>query len=119
MTDTLEGLIGETLVFGIPGPQATPEDIHLFRTTHARGLILYRTNFRSPAQIRELIRTMEEALERRLLVTTDHEGGRVVMFRSGVTVFPDNLAFGTVGKVHATRTQGGIEGLAFSTNCNT
>lgn len=110
MADTIERLIGETLVFGIPGPQATPEDIRLFRKTHARGLILYRTNFRSPAQIRHLIRRMEETLERRLLVTTDHEGGRVVMFRSGVTVFPDNLAFGAAGKVDATRLQGGVEG---------
>ena len=110
MPDTLERLIGETLVFGIPGPRATPEDIRLFRKTHARGLILYRINYRSPAQIRRLIRDMEEALGYRLLVTVDHEGGRVVMFQSGVTVFPDNLAFGAVGSSRGPRTQGSIEG---------
>jgi beta-N-acetylhexosaminidase len=110
MTETLEKLIGETLVFGIPGPRATRDDLRLFRETHAVGLILYRINFRSPEQIRTLIRDMEQALGRRLLVTVDHEGGRVVMFQSGVTVFPDNLAFGHYGKTSAVREEGTIEG---------
>jgi beta-N-acetylhexosaminidase len=110
MAESLEKLIGETLVFGIPGPRANREDVRLFRETHAGGLILYRINFRSPEQIRTLIRDMEQALGRRLLVTVDHEGGRVVMFQSGVTVFPDNLAFGHYGKTSAVREEGTIEG---------
>ena len=110
MDKTLDHLIGETLVFGIPGPRPSQEDLRLFRETHAAGLILYRINFRSPTQIKELIREMEESLQRRLLVTVDHEGGRVVMFQSGVTIFPDNLAFGTVGRTTHTRAQGTIEG---------
>ena len=51
------------------------------------GLILYRINFDSPVQIKKLIADLEEALGRKLLVTTDHEGGRVIMFRDGITVF--------------------------------
>ena len=110
MPDTIEHLIGETLVFGIPGPRPTKEDLRLFRDTRAAGLILYRINFRSPAQVKQLIREMEESLERRLLITVDHEGGRVVMFESGVTVFPDNLAFGAAGRTEHTRAQGAMEG---------
>ncbi|MBK8575066.1 MAG: beta-N-acetylhexosaminidase [Elusimicrobia bacterium] len=110
MPPTIEHLIGQTLVFGIPGPRPTRRDIQLFRDTHAGGLILYRINFRSPAQIKQLILEMEERLERRLLVTMDHEGGRVVMFQSGVTIFPDNLAFGAVGRSEHTRAQGAMEG---------
>ncbi|HOW28718.1 MAG TPA: beta-N-acetylhexosaminidase [Elusimicrobiota bacterium] len=115
MTMLLEQLIGETLVFGIPGKRIRPEDIRLFRQTHAGGLILYRINFESPSQLRRLIVDLEEALGRRLLVCADHEGGRVVMFREGVTVFPDNLTFGNAfpesdkRKIEAARRQGWIE----------
>ena len=60
-------------------------------------------------QLRKLITDLEEALGRRLLVTADHEGGRVIMFREGITVFPDNLALGMTGKVEYARQQGEIE----------
>src|ERR1700739_2373718 len=95
---TFEELIGQRLVFGIPGTQITPEIVRHFQDTHCSGLILYRINFESPDQIRRLISDLENALGRRLLVTVDHEGGRVIMYRDGVTVFPDNLAFGHAGK---------------------
>lgn len=108
--DTHRDLIGRTLVFGVPGPTLTDADKRLFRDTGAAGLILYRINYRSPEQIRKLVRDLEEAVERRLLVTVDHEGGRVVMFGGGVTVFPDNLAFGRAGRVDWARAEGRIEG---------
>ena len=90
----LQELVGQTLVFGIPGPRLRRADVRLFKETHAGGLILYRRNYESPQQIRKLIDDLENILGRRLLVTIDHEGGRVVMFQNGVTAFPDNLAFG-------------------------
>jgi beta-N-acetylhexosaminidase len=105
----LDDLIGETLVFGIPGTKVRPEDVRLFKETRAGGLILYRINFESPAQTKKLVRDLEEALGRRLLVTVDHEGGRVVMFGAGATVFPDNLAFGRAAGARDTARQGGIE----------
>src|SRR3989338_4647732 len=94
---TLEELVGQRLVFGIPGTRFTDEDVRLFRRSHAGGLILYRINFDSAEQLVKLIGDFEEALGRSLLVLADHEGGRVIMFREGVTVFPDNLALGAVG----------------------
>ncbi len=105
----LSDLIGQKLVFGIPGTTLTPEIVEHFRELRAGGLILYRRNFVSPSQVRALITDLEEALGRRLLVLVDHEGGRVIMFREGVTVFPDNLAVGTTGQVEYARRQGEIE----------
>jgi beta-N-acetylhexosaminidase len=105
----LEKLVGERLVIGIPGTEITPEIVHQFQALHAGGLILYRRNFDSPQQIKRLIADLEEALGRRLLVTADHEGGRVIMFRDGITVFPDNMAVGTAGKTDYARQQGEIE----------
>lgn len=105
----LAELVGERLVIGIPGTEITPEIVRHFQELHAGGLILYRINFASPAQLKRLIGDLEEALGRRLLVLADHEGGRVIMFRDGVTVFPDNLAVGAAGNVDYARQQGEIE----------
>jgi beta-N-acetylhexosaminidase len=105
----IEELVGQKLVIGIPGTKITPEIVRHFQELHAGGLILYRRNFDSPVQIKKLIADLEEALGRKLLVTTDHEGGRVIMFRDGITVFPDNLALGGAGKIDYARQQGEIE----------
>lgn len=107
---TLEELVGSCLVFGIPGTQATPEIVRHFKETRCRGLILYRINFESPDQIRRLISDLENALGWRLLVCTDHEGGRVIMFRDGVTVFPSPQALGRTGNPSFARRQGEQEG---------
>jgi beta-N-acetylhexosaminidase len=105
----LEQMIGERLVIGIPGTRITPEIVRHFQELQAGGLILYRINFASPAQLKKLIADLEEALGRKLLVMADHEGGRVIMFRDGVTVFPDNLAVGNTGQIAYARQQGEIE----------
>ena len=105
----LEELLGARLVIGIPGTRITPEIVRHFQELHAGGLILYRINFASPSQLKKLISDLEEALGRKLLVMADHEGGRVIMFREGITVFPDNLALGTTGQVEYAKKQGEIE----------
>ena len=105
----LAELVGRRLVIGIPGTEITPEIVRHFQELHAGGLILYRRNFDSPGQLKRLIADLEEALGRKLLVMTDHEGGRVIMFREGITVFPDNQALGAAGRVDYARKQGAIE----------
>jgi beta-N-acetylhexosaminidase len=94
----LETLVGERLMIGLPGATLRDEDVRLFRDTRAAGLILYRRNFESPEGLHALLTALENALGRRLLVATDHEGGRIVMLGRGVTIFPDNLAVGTAGE---------------------
>ena len=107
---TLEELIGQSLVFGIPGTRVTDDIVRHFKETHAGGLILYRINFESPDQLRKLISDLDHALERKLLVCTDHEGGRVIMFREGVTIFPSSQAIGKTGNTQFARQQGEQEG---------
>ncbi len=106
---TLEELVGQRLVFGIPGPALRPEDVRLFGDTRAGGLILYRRNFDSAPRLVGLLVQLEEALGRRLLIATDHEGGRVIMLGEGVTIFPDNLAVGASGEVFFAERQGLFE----------
>src|SRR5882672_515857 len=104
-----EDLVGERLVFGLRGPKLTDEDIRLFRDTRAGGLILYRRNFETFEQHASLLTDLESALGRRLLVATDHEGGRIVMLGRGTTIFPDNLAVGTAGEQAFAHRQGVFE----------
>ena len=105
----IEDLVGERLMIGLAGPTLSDADVRLFSDTRAAGLILYRRNFESPAQLLALLTRLEEALGRRLLVATDHEGGRVVMLGRGVTIFPDSLAVGTAGEETFAARQGLVE----------
>src|SRR5262247_1802202 len=97
-------------MIGLPGATLRDEDVRLFRDTRAAGLILYRRNFESPEQLATLLRDLESALGRRLLVATDQEGGRVIMLGRETTIFPDNLAVGTAGEVAFANRQGVFEG---------
>ena len=106
----LEEMVGRQLVFGVRGPDVTDADLRLFEETRAGGLILYRRNFEGPERLAGMLTQLESALGRRLLVTTDHEGGRIIMLGAGVTIFPDNLAAGTAGEVAFAKRQGLIEG---------
>jgi beta-N-acetylhexosaminidase len=103
-------LVGERLMIGLPGPDLRDADVALFRDTRAAGLILYRRNFETPERLARLIDGLESGLGRRLLVATDHEGGRVIMLGAGTTVFPDNLAMGTAGDEVFAHRQGLVEG---------
>jgi beta-N-acetylhexosaminidase len=96
-------------MIGLPGPTLRAEDVALFRDTRATGLILYRRNFETPAQLAGVVGSLESALGRRLLVATDHEGGRVIMLGRGTTIFPDNLAVGAAGEEAFAYRQGLIE----------
>ena len=94
---------------GLRGPTLTEADVRLFQETRAGGLILYRRDFESPPQLLDLIGRLESALCRRLLVATDHEGGRIIMLGRGTTIFPDNLAVGMAGAEAFAHRQGLIE----------
>jgi beta-N-acetylhexosaminidase len=107
---TLEDLVGRLLVFGLVGPDLTAADVRLFRDTRAGGIMLYRRNFESPERLHAMLSGLEAAVGRRLLITTDHEGGRIIMLNRGVTIFPDGLAVGTAGETAFAERQGRIEG---------
>ena len=108
MTDIAD-LVGERLTIGLPGPTLSDADIRLFRDTRAAGLILYRRNFETPEALATMLDRLDDALGRRVLVSTDHEGGRIVMIGRGTTIFPDNLAVGTAGEEAFAARQGLIE----------
>lgn len=106
----LDELIGQRLAVGLPGPDATPDVIAHLRAIRAGGLVLFERNFSSAAQLAALLRSLEGALGRRLLVMADHEGGRVIRFRKDFTQFPSALAAGREADAAvAVERQGAVE----------
>ena len=105
----LDALIGARLAVGFPGTEATDELIRHFRRVPAHSLVLFSRNFTSPEQLLQLLRRLEEAVERRFLVMVDHEGGRVVRFTQGVTQFPDAMTVGNTQSPDAVEHQGAVE----------
>lgn len=105
----LEAMIGARLAVGIPGPDASEDVVEALRQSCAQSLVVFSRNFTSPAQFARLLRDLEEALQRRLLVLVDHEGGRVIRFDDGVTQFPDALSQGKPHSPSAIERQGAVE----------
>jgi beta-N-acetylhexosaminidase len=105
----LEALIGAKLAVGLRGAEVTEQELAQLRALRIRALIVFARNLRSPPQVAALLRRLEEALEDRLLVMVDHEGGRVVRFAEGVTRFPDALTIGRSRSAEEVRQQGRVE----------
>ena len=109
MSTSLEALIGKQLVVGIPGTALTDDVTQQLRSIQAGGFIPFGRNSTSPEQFRALIAQLNSALDRKVLVMVDHEGGRVVRFASGLTRFPDALTVGTTQHPQDAVRQGQIE----------
>src|SRR5690554_1881630 len=71
----------------LPGLWLTPEDRQLLRQPEVGGLILFARNTESPAQVRELVRSIR-AVRPDMLIAIDQEGGRVQRLRRDVLRLP-------------------------------
>jgi len=89
-----EEFAGRRLIVGIEETEVSDETVGFLCSIHAGGVILYARNIESVEQTNRLIADLRAALDRPLLVAIDHEGGLVVRFKRGVTMFPGNSALG-------------------------
>lgn len=82
------------LLIDIEGKALTAEDRELFRHPQVGGMILFTRNFESVQQLTELVREVRSLRAPPLLITIDHEGGRVQRFREDFTVLPSMRLIG-------------------------
>ncbi len=82
------------LMVDVAGTVLTGDDRRVLAHPLVGSVILFTRNFESVAQLEELVREIRSIRTPPLLVTVDHEGGRVQRFRTGFTLLPPQRSIG-------------------------
>lgn len=78
----------------VEGPELVPADRNVLREPAVGGVVLFARNYRSPAQLGDLVGEIRALRSPPLLIATDHEGGRVQRFRDGFSSIPAMRSLG-------------------------
>lgn len=84
------------VMLDVVGKELTAEDIKRLQNPLVGGVILFSRNFESPAQLKALTASIHEVRQPPLLISVDHEGGRVQRFKEGFTKIPPMREFGKI-----------------------
>ena len=82
------------LVIGVAGTELNAQERDWLQHDACAGVILFKRNFASRAQVAELSAAIREAAPRPQLVCVDQEGGRVQRFGEGYSALPPLEEFG-------------------------
>lgn len=95
MTQTLSLPRGPVMV-GVAGLALTDDERRALCHPQVGGVILFRRNYRSRAQLTALCTELRTLRDPALLIAVDHEGGRVQRFLDGFTRLPPMRALGDI-----------------------
>lgn len=84
------------VMLDVVGKELTREDIKRLQNPLVGGVILFSRNFESPAQLKALTASIHAVRQPPLLISVDHEGGRVQRFKDGFTKIPPMREFGKI-----------------------
>lgn len=90
------------LILDFAGTCLTAEDRELLAHPAVAGVILFTRNYENPEQLAKLTADIKDTAKRDILITVDHEGGRVQRFRPGFSAIP---AMGHIQKIAKTEAQ--------------
>ncbi len=76
------------LVIGVAGTELTAQERDWLQNDACAGVILFKRNFASRAQVQELCAAIRAAAPRPQLICVDQEGGRVQRFEDGYSALP-------------------------------
>ena len=83
------------LIVNIDGYKLTAEDIELISHPLIGGIILFENNYKSHQQVIDLIDNIKN-IKNNLIISIDHEGGRVQRFKKNFTKLP---SFNFISKI--------------------
>jgi beta-N-acetylhexosaminidase len=102
---TLEQKIGQVMMVGFDGTEATPELLEMITKYHVGGVILFARNIEGPEQVAKLTNALQRAAldsgHPGLFIAIDQEGGRVARLTEdkGFTEVPGAMAVAATGSV--------------------
>lgn len=83
---------GQLIISGIKGTSLLEEEIDFIKNEKLGGIVLFPHNFEDPAQLAELVNSIQKHRdEYPLFISADHEGGRVLRFKTHFTQFPSMM----------------------------
>jgi len=82
------------LLIGVAGTELTARERAWLQHDAVAGVVLFKRNFASRAQVAELSAAIRAAAPRPQLICVDQEGGRVQRFREGYSALPPLQGFG-------------------------
>ncbi len=88
------------VMLDVVGTELTPADVKRLQHPLVGGVILFARNFESPEQLKALTASIHAVRQPPLLISVDHEGGRVQRFREGFTQIPPMREFGKIWDEH-------------------
>lgn len=91
------------VMLDVVGKTLTPEDEARLKHPLVGGVILFARNYESPSQLAELTASIRALRTPPLLISVDHEGGRVQRFRTGFTKIPPMRELGKLYDQHPKR----------------
>ncbi|GAB4016951.1 MAG: beta-N-acetylhexosaminidase [Bdellovibrio sp.] len=81
--------LGQLVFTGISGTSLTDEEKKFIETENIGGVILFSQNYESPAQVAELVNSIQVLRkEYPLFIAVDQEGGRVQRFKAPFSIIP-------------------------------
>ncbi|MCB9060749.1 MAG: beta-N-acetylhexosaminidase [Halobacteriovoraceae bacterium] len=81
--------LGQLFISGLSGLQLNEEEASFIKNENLGGIILFSHNYDSPAQLAELVNSIQSLRgENPLFICVDYEGGRVQRFKNGFTRIP-------------------------------
>ena len=84
----------------VAGISLTKEDEARLRHPLVGGVILFSRNYESPRQLAQLTTSIRALRDPPLLISVDHEGGRVQRFIDGFTRIPPMRELGNIWNEH-------------------
>ncbi len=91
------------VMLDVLGKTLTDEDKKRLLHPSVGGVILFARNYESPTQLTELTASIHALRSPPLLISVDHEGGRVQRFRDGFTRIPAMRELGKIYDTHPKR----------------